>query len=114
MGDVLPGHFQKLGLSDIKVYLSDKTSPLFPPYASPEQQSFIKQLHEWYKDDVMMWEKEETKTYYTAGGGKETEFEELWQFLRERFRLRIEAVDNNTYVTSGGCLLYLISGHKPH
>lgn len=112
LGDVMPGFFQKLGLNDIKVYLSDKTSPLFPPYACEEQQIFIKQLEEWYKDDMMMWDKKETKQYYLAGGGKIEDFEELWGFFRERFLLRIEAIRNNTYATSGGSLLYLVSGRK--
>lgn len=113
MGDVLPGYFHKMGLSDIKVYLSDKTSPLFPPYTTPEQRSFVNQLEEWYEDDVMMWDKPESKRYYAAGGGKEEDFEPLWQFLRARFKKRLDAIKDKTYATSGGCLLYLISGHKP-
>jgi ubiquinone/menaquinone biosynthesis C-methylase UbiE len=112
MGDVMPGYFQKLGLKNIDVYLSDKTSPLFPPYETEEQKSFINQLEEWYRDDVMMWDKEESRRYFTAGGGEPTEFEEMWQHLRERFKLRLDAIHNKTYVTSGGCLLYLVSGTK--
>lgn len=112
IADVIPGYFTEFGLSKIQVYLSDKTSPLFPPYDSEEQQIFIKQLQEWYDTDLLMWEKNETKKYFLAGGGTEKNFEELWAFLRERFRLRIEAIAKKTYSTAGGCLLYLISGRK--
>lgn len=113
LGDVIPGYFHDLGLNNIQVYLSDKTTPLFPPYAGDEQQIFIKQLEEWYEDDLMMWEKEESRKYFKAGGGNPNDFESLWGFLKERFRLRIEAIAAQTYSTSGGCLLYLISGRKP-
>lgn len=112
MGDVIPGYFQEFGMEDIQVYQSDKASPLYPPYASEEQQSFINQLEEWYEDEIFMWDKAESKKYYLAGGGNPNDFEELWGFLKERFRLRIEAIHNKTFAMAGGSLLYLISGRK--
>ncbi len=113
LGDVMPAYFRKLGLEDIMVYLSDKTTPLIPPYSSEEQQVFIRQMEAWYRDDIMVWEKGETKQYYIAGGGNPSDFEDLWAFLRERFKRRLEAIVKGNYATSGGCLLYLVSGRKP-
>ena len=112
IADIMPGYFRNLGLNDIKVYLSDKTSPLFPPYKSKEQQAFIRQLEDWYEGEYFVWDKNQSKKYFLAGGGKKEDFEETWQFLKERFRRRLEAIKNDTYSTAGGCLLYLISGRK--
>lgn len=112
MGDVIPGYFEEFGLEEIQVYQSDKAAPLFPPYDGDEQQSFIRQMEEWYDDEIFMWDKAESKKYYLAGGGNAKDFEELWGFLKERFRLRLEAINNKTYSMAGGSLLYLVSGRK--
>lgn len=113
IGDVLPSYFQKMHLSDIQVYLSDKTTPLIPPYADDEQQAFIGLMQEWYDAELFIWHKDETKKYYLAGGGDEESFPEHWDFFRKRFKDRLDAIKKKTYSTSGGCLLYLISGRKP-
>lgn len=112
IGDILPAYFHKLNLEEIKVYLSDKTTPLIPPYNTSEQQAFIRLLKEWYEGELFVWDKEESKKYFLANGGTEEEFVEEWTFIKERCGKRIEAIENNTYATAGGCLLYLISGRK--
>lgn len=113
IGDIIPGYLQEFHLANIQIYLSDKTSPLFPPYEDSEQQSYIKLLKEWYEAELFIWDKRDTKKYFLAGGGTAKQFEELWSFMKERFKKRIEAIDSQSYSTSGGCLLYLISGRKP-
>lgn len=113
IGDMLPGYYEQLDLENIQVYLSDKTSPLFPPYADEEQQTFIKLLEEWYDAELLVWDKPESKKYYLAGGGLDTDFEREWKFLKQRMHKRIESIKQGKYSTSGGCLLYLISGRKP-
>lgn len=112
IGDLLPAYFHKLKLNDVKVFLSDKTTPLIPPYDNHEQQAFIRLLKEWYEGELFVWDKEESKKYFLANGGTENEFAEEWNFIKKRCRQRIEAIEKNTYATSGGCLLYLISGRK--
>ena len=112
IGDVLPSYFQKMGLKDIHVHLSDKTTPLIPPYEDEEQQAFIALMQEWYDAELFVWGKEESKQYYLAGGGDEESFAENWEFFRKRFKERLEAIKDKTFSTSGGCLLYLISGRK--
>lgn len=112
IGDLLPAYFKQLNLSEISVYLSDKTTPLIPPYDTPEQQAFIRLLKEWYEGEYFVWDKGESKKYFLANGGSEEEFAADWAFIKERCRKRIEAIEEGTYATSGGCLLYLISGRK--
>jgi ubiquinone/menaquinone biosynthesis C-methylase UbiE len=112
MGDVMPSYFQKMHLSDIQVYLSDKTTPLIPPYEGEEQQAFITLMQEWVDAELFIWDKAETKKYFLAGGGEPETFEGHWAFFKKRFQDRLKAIENKTYSTSGGCLLYLISGRK--
>lgn len=112
IGDLLPAYFHKLKLDPISIYLSDKTTPLIPPYDTPEQQAFIRLLKEWYEGEYFVWDKEESKKYFLANGGTEAKFAEEWSFIKDRCGQRIAAIEANTYATSGGCLLYLISGRK--
>lgn len=113
LGDVIPTYFQELGVRDIQVYLSDKATPLIPPYETPEQQAWISQTREWLQQDILLWKKDETKRYYAAGGGNVENFEGMWQFIKQRWERFLHAIDNNTCSTAGGNILYLISGRKP-
>lgn len=113
IGDIIPTYFKQLGLDNILVYLSDKTTPMIPPYNDGEEQIWIRQTKEWVDADILLWGKGETKKYFLAGGGAKEEFEPLWQFLKLRWQRCLDAIDAGTYVTAGGNILYLISGRKP-
>lgn len=112
VGDLMPIYFQECGLKDIKVYTSDKTETLIPPYDTEEQQSYIRTLKEWYDTDLMVWPKEQSRKYYLAGGGDPSKFDSYWDLLRTRFARRLKAIEENTYSIAGGSMLYLVSGTK--
>lgn len=112
IGDLIPGYYHDLGLKDIKVFTSDKTDPLIPPYDTEEQTVYIRQLKEWYETELLAWDKEQSKKYYLAGGGDPELFESTWKHLKARLKRRIDAIGKKKYSTAGGCLLYLISGRK--
>lgn len=112
IGDLIPYYFNQFGLQDIKVYLSDKASVLCPPYSSHEQQVYIKQLKEWFEDDLLIWNKEDTKKYYLAGGGDPAEFEPIWNLLKIRFQNQIKAIADHDYAHAGSTIFYLVSGRK--
>jgi ubiquinone/menaquinone biosynthesis C-methylase UbiE len=112
VGDVLPAYYNKIGLGDIKVYLSDKSVPLIPPYQSEDQKVWIQQLREWFKEEYHMWDKEETQKCFIEGGGAPQEFEARWNDEKKRQKQILDAIDNKTYTTSGGNIFYLISGRK--
>ena len=61
IGDLIPGYFAEIGLQNIQVYLSDKTSPMFPPYASKEQQVSKQLCLDWL--DRGTWEREHPTFY---------------------------------------------------
>lgn len=112
IGDMIPWYLHKLSLKDIKVYLSDKTSPLIPPYQTPEEIAVIEQIKEWYDQDFIIWNKAETEKYFVAGGGNPLEFERLWQKEKSHIKHMQVAIQNHTFCSAGGIVFYLISGRK--
>lgn len=112
IGDLIPFYFSQSGLQDIKVYLSDKACLICPPYATREQQVYIQQLKDWFKDELLIWNKEDTRKYYLAGGGDEKDFEPTWNLLKKRFQSQINAIEEGNYAHPGSTIFYLISGRK--
>ena len=112
VGDHIPAYFYELGLKDIKVYLSDKATTMHPPYSTEEHQAFVNQMKEWFETELFIWNKEETRINYQAGGGRPEDFESNWEFLKTRFKSQIDQIENHTYVAAGGIVFYLISARK--
>jgi hypothetical protein len=112
IGDVLPHYFNKQNLQQIDIYLSDKTSPLIPPYTSKEQQVLVEQSKTWLNQEIAVWPKEETKRYYLAGGGNAEAFEQQWQKNLNDISANQKNIANKTLCSAGTCLMYLISSRK--
>lgn len=110
LGDLIPGYFSQLGLQNIQTYISDKVSPLFPPYASREQQ-VSKQLYlDWVERG--RWSRDKSLRYYLAGGGTDQSFTDYWvQMLRKNKSVE-QSLLNEKFHTSGGAVMYLVSGRK--
>ena len=66
LGDLVPGLFAQAGLEGIRVFLSDKAWPLFPPYASAEQKAILRQLKQHRQRGVL--EAVRRGRYHHAGG----------------------------------------------
>jgi ubiquinone/menaquinone biosynthesis C-methylase UbiE len=112
IGDILPYEFAKQNLEKIQVYLSDKTSPFIPPYASKEEQVLINQMQEWQNQEILVWPKEETRRYFLAGGGKNFEFERIWPKLIKDRNESLIGIKNKSVSSPGTSIMYLISGRK--
>lgn len=112
-GDLLPGIFAEAGFDDIRVYLSDKASPLYPPYDTPEQQALLRADQEWNAEDSGPYDWEELRRYLNAlGGGYSACFEELQGRMRSNLARYFDAVEHKRYSTGGGLMMYLVSGRK--
>lgn len=111
-GDVAPGFFQRAGLRDIRVYQSDKTQSLVPPYAGEEQQATLRQLREWAEPELNAWYREDYRKCFLAGGGDEGAFAMHWADYEANQRAILDAIEAGTYATSGGTLFYLVAGRK--
>ena len=112
LGDLIPGYFSEFGLQEIKVYISDKASPLFPPYASTEQQALKSEMIDWAKKGLYLWDKPEAWKYFQADGGAGEEFEILWEKTGKTRILAKDQLLKNQYHCAGGGIVYLISGRK--
>lgn len=112
IGDELPGLLLKEGLREVNVCMSDKPICFIPPYDDPLAITWIEMLRKWDKEDLWYWKKEEAKKYFITAGGIEREFEESWLSMRMIEKERLRAIDENTYVCTGGHVLYLISAKK--
>lgn len=112
VGDRLPRIFNQFGLKEIKVFLSDKASAMQPPYECHEQMAYVQQMKEWYDQELFIWTRDETKTYYLAGGGTAVEFDEMWEYLKRRYQMQLEAIAKRKYFSAGGHVFYLVSARK--
>lgn len=112
IGDLLPDYFSKQSLENIQVFLSDKTSPLIPPYSSKEQKVLLKQAEDWLKQEVATWPKNETLRYFIAGGGEEIEFDIMWPKLLQGIRDMSREIEEGTLSSIGTAIMYLVSGRK--
>lgn len=112
LGDLVPGIFAQAGLQKIQVYISDKASPLFPPYSGKEAKTLLMHSKKMESQELYMWDKSDTKRYFIAGGGHEEDFENEWQQTQRRRKKVSEAILNQSFHTAGGNLMYLVSGRK--
>ena len=113
VGDLLPGLLHEAGLQDLQVYLSDKATLTLPNQSTPGQAAGLAQVEDWLTRDFWIWEKEETRTYFLAGGGDAAEFSALWANAMNQRRDYVQAAKAQTLSAVGAGLQYLISARKP-
>jgi ubiquinone/menaquinone biosynthesis C-methylase UbiE len=121
-GDLVPGLLAQLGsgivqgpsidVPSIQVHVSDRAAPMFPPYASREQQVAIEAMRDAIEREFVGWDRAEMEGYYLAGGGDPTRFDYYWRQGLRDIRDAHAAVNDGTYHCGGGCLTYLVSARK--
>jgi SAM-dependent methyltransferase len=114
VGDVVPGLFVTSGLTDIAVYLNDKTNAFLPPYGTSEQRAMLEEFQDFQSRDFWIWNRADTLRYFLAGGGIEAEFDALWASVTSGTDRFVKAVADRTYSHSGAALNYLVAGRKKH
>jgi SAM-dependent methyltransferase len=113
MGDLLPGYFTEAGLRVVACYLSDKASPLWPPYSSPEQAASVEARATALAEERCFWSREETRRYFLAGGGDAAAFSSAWSASLRETRTEVAAIRRGALSTAGGSMMYLVAGIKP-
>jgi SAM-dependent methyltransferase len=114
VGDIIPGLFVASGLSDVAVYLNDKTNAFLPPYNTSEQRAMLEEMLDFEDRDFWIWNRADTYRYFLAGGGVDAEFDALWKSVTDGNSGFAKAVADQTYSHSGASLNYLIAGRKSH
>ncbi|MDA8331871.1 MAG: methyltransferase domain-containing protein [Candidatus Dormibacteraeota bacterium] len=113
VGDLLPGYFAEAGLQLVGCYISDKASPLWPPYSSPEQSALVESIEGAAADERHPWGRQEARRYFLAGGGSEAAFEEAWSRRARAAREELAGIQGESLWSSGGQMMYLVAGRRP-
>lgn len=113
VGDLLPGYFAEAGLTVGACYLSDKASPLWPPYSSPEQSALVEAFATAAAEQRCPWSSEETRRYFIAGGGDPATFSAAWSARLGEMQADRAALGSGSLWTAGGQMMYVIAGKKP-
>jgi len=116
IGDLLPGHFARAGLTGVTVHQSDKCPALIPPYQTRDQAIDLRQILEWI--DAGIWlhgggGPEDTKRNYLAGGGDPARFDDLLRLGLETQEQWKSSVIEGSYDGGRAVTAYLVSGRKP-
>jgi len=111
-GDIIPTHLHRSGVEDIQVHISDLAGYLIPPYDTPRERMLLSDLNadlSEYWDDL----EHESRKAYLAGGGTLALFQKSWDLvIKNRDRL-IKGLNDKTLCSTGGFIMYFISGRKP-
>ena len=112
IGDMIPGLLLEAGAREIRVYLSDCASYLVPPYDDAAQRASRDQLLDWAMRGYWLWERHDAHRYFLAGGGTAAAFDRCWAVAIRYLDRIARDVLQGTYYTSGGNVMYLISGRR--
>ena len=112
LGDVLPDLFQRAGLRDIQVWLSDKAMPIIPPYETKEMRVRVAQMISWIESGEAGFGYDENLRYYLAGGGKKDEFEAYWQRVSLYKLSMLKKLKQQEFISAGGSIMYVVAGRK--
>jgi SAM-dependent methyltransferase len=112
VGDIVPGLFVACGLTDVAVYLNDKTNVFLPPYSTSEQRAMLEERQDFNTRDFWIWNRNDTFRYFLAGGGIEAGFEALGTSVTGGVEKVEKAIADRTYSHSGAALNYLVAGRK--
>jgi SAM-dependent methyltransferase len=112
LGDRVPGMFVELGLTDVEVYVNDKALAILPPYETPAQRAFVEEERDRLARGVWTWSESETRRFYLAGGGAESDFAGLYgRAMAARERV-VAGIERGTYHAVSGGAFFLVSGRK--
>lgn len=112
IADLLPGLLTAAGFSDVTVFQNDRTQPLFPPFAQPEQRALIADLAQWNKEQQSDAGKEAVRKCVLAGGGDDGLFEAGWSLATRLNELSDAAIAAGSFTTAGGANHYILSAIK--
>jgi SAM-dependent methyltransferase len=114
LGDRLPRLFQLAGLSGIQSYLSDKASPILPPYQGHETCVNLADLMAAHEDArVALWENQVDGWIAALNDDEARAFVAGIHAKRREAQRKLQGlVETQSYWDSGATLTYLISASK--
>lgn len=116
IGDLLPGLFTKVGLTDLLVYQTDRCPALVPPYQTRDQVIELRQFLTWIDAGMCLLgggTREQAEKLYHAGGGDPAKLTELWDLVVAQQQRWKAAIVAGEYDCGRALTGYLVSGRKP-
>lgn len=110
IGDVLPDLFEKAGLKNTQVFISDKSLNLFPPYDTREKRMRAAQMIDWIENQTGGFGYDEVWRQYRAGGGGKKSFDAYWLRATRYQQQLLRDLKNQECFLSGGNLMYVVVG----
>jgi SAM-dependent methyltransferase len=113
LGELLPGLFSEAGLTNIRVWLCDRTLPMIPPYATPAERAQLAALDRWRSEGTGPFDRQEARANVLAGDGTEAFFNLAWSDYLEQDRRVMQAIHDGRWHGAGGGLFYIVAGTVP-
>lgn len=109
-GDLLPQTLNKVGLKDIKSFISDKTNLVHFPYESNEMKAMIANIK---SIDIASFHTKETPKEFATFNGK---YDDVLVSVNNRQGPALESlkssIESGDFYSGGGFLMYLVSARK--
>lgn len=112
VGDFVPQMFKESGLRDIQVWLCDKPLSIIPPYDTTEKILRVQETLTWLEREKAHFDYHEQLQYFLSGGGTEEIFNDYWVKTKAKMERLKVALENQTYISPGGSLMYIVAGRK--
>ena len=112
VGDFVPQIFKECGLKNIQVWLCDKPLSVIPPYDTREKILRVQETLTWLEREEVYLDYHGQLRYFLSGGGTEEKFNDYWIKTKAKMKQLKSALENQTYISSGGSLMYIIAGRK--
>jgi SAM-dependent methyltransferase len=115
-GHLVLAELRSCGWTDVNVHQNNQSALVFPPYTDLNSKTLVQLMRTFYESGsamVLGGTKENAHRYYLAGGGEKSRFVQLWELARTHLSQTLMAIDEGTYVSSGGHVHYLVWGRKP-
>ena len=116
IGDKLAYLFSRNGFEGIQAYISDRVNPLYPPYVRPEQKAEIAQALEFRTHPKADSQHREHNSYVSSLDNADAPA--LTDRHQKQKALYLEkfstALGDQTFFSSGLCVMYAVSGRKKH
>jgi SAM-dependent methyltransferase len=112
LGDRVAGIFVAQGFSEVEVYVNDKATAVFAPYAATAQRAFAEDARDRVARHMWNWSEPDARRLFLAGGGSESAFGgHFARALASREKI-VRGLDDSTYHGIIGGPFYLVAGRK--
>ncbi len=113
-GEGLVAFFDPALVDDVRVWNNDKCQVFLPQESGAKRATRTEIIDERriLAEGAVGWSKEETRRYFLAGGGIESEFEALVTKARDTWKRRLDELEGGELSQNGGGLFYIATARK--